>query len=564
MTVPPIPPPIVDPNAPAAWPDIQVQPDVTGKLRDIAGDRKSSRAVMTSVLFHAAIIGLLVIIAAPRRIGRHLHGLVLRMDNAQANDLVAFTQLAPSPDDLADDALELDTETVDAVSESVEQLISKTHASNLQTANDAIQDGAKRGRDDEAASGAPGSFFGLESVGQRIVYVVDRSTSMRGERFELAKRELLRSIAGLESDQEFAVVFFAKSDLPIAAPDGTWDWITNAGDTRRWLDPAIRDVPLDDYTDPRDAIQTALRMNPDSLFVLSDGEFNGVRASDAYGGRTVFDLLDQATTIPRVQAIALHNEESLPNMKQLAEQTGGAYRFVPDPKSVDVRAGVNAALDAAKVGGVRPEPILAAKYHSANSHVARNAFATEMRRQFRAQRQRLEQSGSVSAIAGEIKQLDAWELPRDVRSEHLQILMRMQWSRLLAAGDDAATFRYCRELLLEPSQDLPQRDLAPLQYTALRWLDTQSRIKDKTTSGLLPADCRELIQHVSATEARLRIVLRGISRDQEAAAKMLESSRMLAQRGRPARAKVMLERLLDKYPLSSSSKTAKQWLATKF
>ena len=79
------------------------------------------------------------------------------------------------------------------------------------------------------------SFFGLEATGDRVVFVVDISGSMNGRRFFRARNELRQLIESLRENQQFFVIFFNDSALPMptekllpATPENvsrTVDWL---------------------------------------------------------------------------------------------------------------------------------------------------------------------------------------------------------------------------------------------------------------------------------------------------------------------------------------------------
>ncbi len=53
------------------------------------------------------------------------------------------------------------------------------------------------------------SFFGNEAEGEHVAFAVDVSASMSGEQFQLMKRELARSLEGLQPGSKYQVIFFS-------------------------------------------------------------------------------------------------------------------------------------------------------------------------------------------------------------------------------------------------------------------------------------------------------------------------------------------------------------------
>lgn len=78
-------------------------------------------------------------------------------------------------------------------------------------------------------------FFGLRADANKIVFVIDMSSSMSGLRFEAARQELVKSIKRLKRQQSFFVVFF--NDAPLPQPKDTMQKASpgNKKGIRRWI-----------------------------------------------------------------------------------------------------------------------------------------------------------------------------------------------------------------------------------------------------------------------------------------------------------------------------------------
>lgn len=183
-------------------------------------------------------------------------------------------------------------------------------------------------------------FFGTRAFGHRFVFVLDISYSMDargGERFDRAVEELLRSVSQLRSNQSYFVFLFCWSTQPIFY-DSTHQYVPavpgHAKKLRRWL----QDVRLGPGTDPRRALSLAREMNPDAIFLLSDGHFNQPRTPksdtgwmDSQGTRFQIDVQDGIETFFRdlpIHTIAFENAFTSTAMDAIAGVSGGQSRYV--------------------------------------------------------------------------------------------------------------------------------------------------------------------------------------------------------------------------------------------
>jgi hypothetical protein len=114
------------------------------------------------------------------------------------------------------------------------------------------------------------SFFGIRARGRVFLYVVDCSGSMIQEnRLGRAKTELRRSVMNLRFGQRFQVIFY--NDQPLTMPGGIPVGADPDG-KRSFLNWLAR-IDADGATDPRGALDQAIGLRPDAVFLLSDGEF---------------------------------------------------------------------------------------------------------------------------------------------------------------------------------------------------------------------------------------------------------------------------------------------------
>ena len=118
--------------------------------------------------------------------------------------------------------------------------------------------------------GVSTEFFGLGGSARgarKIVYIVDRSGSMI-DSFVIVQAELKRSISALRRNQKFHVIFF-NSGPPLENPPKR---LVSAIDSQKQLffEFLATVIPRGD-TKPERAMNRALALHPDLVYLLSDG-----------------------------------------------------------------------------------------------------------------------------------------------------------------------------------------------------------------------------------------------------------------------------------------------------
>ena len=197
---------------------------------------------------------------------------------------------------------------------------------------------ARESGDSEGASGGPGSegtFFGIKAKGRKFVYIVDRSGSMSGGRFARAREELIRSVKDLTQKQSFYVFLFSNGAVPMFdQPEGPMCRATtdNIARLETWVDS----VRSSGGTDPTAALQQALKMKPDAVFLLSDGEIPGPipQLLQQCNSRRVPPSSKSKQThssraaIVTINTIGFENTSGERLLKQIAAENDGEYRFI--------------------------------------------------------------------------------------------------------------------------------------------------------------------------------------------------------------------------------------------
>lgn len=166
-----------------------------------------------------------------------------------------------------------------------------------------------------------GTYFGIPVTGTKVAFVCDVSGSMR-YKLELAYEQLTRAIKAMPSTSQFEVVFFNEHVWP-------WRGRLSQADpvTKELLIRHLPTIEVKNYTNLFDAIETALSMGTDEVFVISDGEPNR--------GRKQFpdDILAELKRInsrgARIHTVSVirtvDGDQHVALLKQIAEENGGEH-----------------------------------------------------------------------------------------------------------------------------------------------------------------------------------------------------------------------------------------------
>ena len=192
-----------------------------------------------------------------------------------------------------------------------------------------LQPGAARGGP-PGASGLGGkatvNVFGTQGVGNKFVYVFDRSTSMEGSGrspLDFAKAEMIASLDSLGDMHQFQIVFY--NEKPQAFnPSGQAGKLAFATEqnkerARRF----IGSVTAFGRTEHEAALKLAIRMQPDVIFFLTDAN------DPQLNGRQLYEIQRQAAGI-QINAIefGIGPKQAGDNfIVKLARQNGGQYSY---------------------------------------------------------------------------------------------------------------------------------------------------------------------------------------------------------------------------------------------
>ncbi|MCK6459433.1 MAG: HEAT repeat domain-containing protein [Planctomycetes bacterium] len=166
-----------------------------------------------------------------------------------------------------------------------------------------------------------GTYFGIPVTGGRVAFVCDVSGSMR-YKLDLAYDQLSRAVKALPGTSRFEVVFFNEHVWP-------WRGRLSRADpvTKELLVRHLPTIEVKNYTNLFDAIETALALEVDEIFVISDGEPN--RGRKQFPDEILAELKRLNTKGTRIHTVSVirtvDGDEHVSILKRIAEQNGGEH-----------------------------------------------------------------------------------------------------------------------------------------------------------------------------------------------------------------------------------------------
>ena len=210
------------------------------------------------------------------------------------------------------------------------------------------------------------SFFGVQGGGNRLVFIIDYSWSMRDVGKEaIMRREAARVIEELPEEVEFAVIFFNgpawPADQDLSSSAGKWVWTQNDYSSHRprdWDDlPKVRyrkatksskrsmirqieETPLMGGTVYDNPFFMALSMDPlpETIFFMTDGGCDRHRGVDSVS-EMIRQLNALGKKVPQIHTIGFGVTSNW-QLEKMAELTNGECRFV-QPDEYIARYGPN-------------------------------------------------------------------------------------------------------------------------------------------------------------------------------------------------------------------------------
>ena len=187
------------------------------------------------------------------------------------------------------------------------------------------------GNSDSGAGDGKGTgefkFFGLPPMGDRVVYICDASRSMNHShplpartRFNRVKLELVKTVGEMQPEQKFFLMFFNDDAIPMPANRMMEATPATQQAYLQWM----VGVRAEGRTNPVNALLLALQLQPDTIFLLTDGDLPpkvSQVVARANQGRVT------------IHTIGFGEENGAKILKEIAEQNGGEYRFIPDSET---------------------------------------------------------------------------------------------------------------------------------------------------------------------------------------------------------------------------------------
>ena len=161
------------------------------------------------------------------------------------------------------------------------------------------------------------SFFGTVSRGNKFVFIIDKSGSMSGNRLAAAKKELCSTLKGLKPTDKFMIYFF--SDAAQAMPARAM--LAGTPKNIQWATDWVSGRSVAGGTNPTQALSWCFNLRPDTVWLLTDGQFADGPALDAIaaGNRQLK---------ARINTLAFHDKGGADILQRIARENDGTYRFV--------------------------------------------------------------------------------------------------------------------------------------------------------------------------------------------------------------------------------------------
>lgn len=175
-------------------------------------------------------------------------------------------------------------------------------------------------------------FFGTQTKGDRFVFVVDNSSSMKNGRFEMAVAELVKTVEGLSPRQSFYVIFVSDQPYPMFFPLTEPQLIPattqNKNRLREWLPKAI--LASGHNRELIRVMDMAAALRPQAVYLLWDGDLK-------YSDAVRLDVMSHLTApypgnfVIHTIGLGITSLDGEQNLTTIAQAHHGVYRRVEVP-----------------------------------------------------------------------------------------------------------------------------------------------------------------------------------------------------------------------------------------
>jgi von Willebrand factor type A domain len=192
-------------------------------------------------------------------------------------------------------------------------------------------DGGQR----KAATGTVGgptgtAFMGTRDQGSKVVFVIDASGSMMSHNsMQVAKASLVSSLQELDGNQQFLIIFYDDKPVVLHLRDAHQPQLYAATEIHKTLaKQKIAGIHPGTGTQHFPALEMALRLKPDVVFFLTDGQEPPISEGEL---KSLKKLNGQKTRIHSIEfGVGPEvSEGANPRnfLRKLSYQNGGTYRY---------------------------------------------------------------------------------------------------------------------------------------------------------------------------------------------------------------------------------------------
>ena len=187
----------------------------------------------------------------------------------------------------------------------------------------------------QAATGTPGgptgtAFMGAKDQGSHVVFVIDASGSMISHNsMQVAKSSLVSSVQALDGNQQFLIIFYDDKPVMLHLRDSNQPQLYAATEIHKTLaKQKIAGIHPGTGTQHVPALEMALRLKPDVIFFLTDGQEPPIYESEL---DSLKRLNGQKTRIHSIEfgvgPEVAEGNETKNFLRKLSRQNGGTYRY---------------------------------------------------------------------------------------------------------------------------------------------------------------------------------------------------------------------------------------------